>query len=155
MLQSWVHAQPSRASGLSAPRTVIVPGTAAPAFPPSCTREVAEHLTGSLRARTSDRPCSKADCPVRWSRLFSPGKVFLSFWAQAASSSLLVLLWCPIARLLVSAVSVIYMVALSSERGNALRISSAPKLHVSKPAQPLSKAQTTSPSSWANISQAS
>lgn len=36
----------------SAPHTVAVPGTAAPAPPPSHTRAVAEHLTGSVKAKT-------------------------------------------------------------------------------------------------------
>lgn len=155
MLKSWVRARLRLPSGLSAPHIVIIPWAAGPAFPLSRTHEVAEHLTGSVRARTRNCLCSNAGCSVRWSRLFSPGKVFLSFWAQATSSSLLILLWCPIARLLVSAVSVIYAVALSSERGNALRTSSAPEPRISKPAQLLSKAQTTSPSSWASVFQAS
>jgi len=146
---------PDRASPRAlAPRTVAVPGTAAPAFTRSCTREAAEHLAGSVRARTRNPPCSKAGWPVRWSRLSPPGKVFLSFWAQGASSSSLRLLWCPIAGLLVLELSVIYAVAFSSERGNALRTCPAPKPHVSKPAQLCSKAQTTSPSSWVEVSQA-
>lgn len=82
----------------------VIPGAAAPALPPSCAWEGAEHIPGSIRARTRKHPCSSAACLVSWSWLLPPGKVLLS-WAQPASSSLLLLFCCPSAGGAVSAVS--------------------------------------------------